>query len=298
MATRIESMDDLKIKFDGQTHQIEANTLITSLLHFTSIVQEVNKELGTGRKVEIKVNALPEGSFLVHFTLQTIYEVIQSDIFQKENLSIAKELIDTVSGLYRLIQFLRGKNPKSVKSDEGKTVIENVQGDVIIMNQPIVNIYQNNRTVKEALSQEFANLENDPYVTGMEILDKNDNPLVIIPRDQFSTLANPEDEPIQMDEKNIFDITHLTIYTLSFDRNVKWTFLYKGNKVQAKISEDFYEKIENRTERFGKGDHLEVELEIRQQLDKSVNDYINKSYKILRVLNHLPQSDQQTLFPK
>ncbi len=58
-----QDMDDLKIKFDGQTHQIEANTLINSLLHLNTIIQEINKELKTDKTISIKINALPEGSF-------------------------------------------------------------------------------------------------------------------------------------------------------------------------------------------------------------------------------------------
>ena len=64
-------MGDFKIKFDSNKHQIDANTLINSLLHITNITQEVNRELVTDRKIEIKVNAFKEGSFLVHIILET-----------------------------------------------------------------------------------------------------------------------------------------------------------------------------------------------------------------------------------
>jgi len=48
--------NDFKIKFDGQQHQVDANVLISSLIHTTTIVQEVNKYLNSGKKIEIKVN--------------------------------------------------------------------------------------------------------------------------------------------------------------------------------------------------------------------------------------------------
>ena len=56
-APKINDMEDMVIKFDGDNHQIEANTLINSLIHFTNIVHEVNKELGNAERVAINIKA-------------------------------------------------------------------------------------------------------------------------------------------------------------------------------------------------------------------------------------------------
>jgi len=57
--------NDFKIKFDGQQHQVDANVLISSLIHTTTIVQEVNKYLNSGKKIDINVKSLEKGSFYV-----------------------------------------------------------------------------------------------------------------------------------------------------------------------------------------------------------------------------------------
>lgn len=61
-------MEAMKIKFGG-ANEIDANTLINSLLHFTNIVHETHKEIaksfGVQKKVEVKIKATHEGSFLV-----------------------------------------------------------------------------------------------------------------------------------------------------------------------------------------------------------------------------------------
>ncbi|MBK6626115.1 MAG: transposase [Flavobacteriales bacterium] len=69
MAPASPTGSDFKIKFDGQQHQVDANVLISSLIHTTAVVQEVNRSLNSGKKIEIKVKALEPGSFLVHIEL-------------------------------------------------------------------------------------------------------------------------------------------------------------------------------------------------------------------------------------
>lgn len=61
--------NDFKIKFEGQYHQVDTNVLISSLIHTTTVVQEVNRYLNSGKKIDIKVKALEKGSFLCHIEL-------------------------------------------------------------------------------------------------------------------------------------------------------------------------------------------------------------------------------------
>lgn len=292
------SVEDVKIKFDGQTHQISANTLINSLLHFTNIVQEVNREIASGSRVEVKVNALPEGSFLCHISVQSVLDVVEL-IFTKENLAVAKEIIDVVKNIYELSKFLKGKKPKSVEATPDKTVVTNNNGDTIIINNPVYNIYTNNRIVREAIAQEFETLENDVNVTGFELLDVNDVPLVQIDKSLFSEIASLAEDAIAKEDRILSRIGLLNIVRLSFERNMKWEFYFDGNKIAAKLTDEEFVKLIDAGESFAKGDALEAELEIRQEFDGSVNAFVNKSYKINRIIRHIPRPRQQNLnFPK
>lgn len=288
-----ESMEDIKIKFDGDTHQIEANTLINSLFHFTNIVQEVNKVLDTGQRIEVKVNALPEGSFLLHITVQSIMDAAEH-IFTKENLVVAKEIISGVKDVFSLYKFLKGRKPEKIVADATSTTVTNYNGDTVVFNNPTLIIYQGNRTIREAISQEFATLHADTKVTGFELLDENDRQLLEVDRSEFQEMANSNEEPIEPDERILPKEGMLSIYTLSFDPNIKWTFYYEGNKITAKISDDFILRIDQ-GEKFAKGDSLRAEFEIKQQFDIGVNDYINKSYRITSIIEHIPRSEQQKL---
>lgn len=62
--------ETMQIKFEGQEHQIDSNTLINALIHYNTIIAEANKELGGGaRSVSVKVNAIEKGSFVIDIAL-------------------------------------------------------------------------------------------------------------------------------------------------------------------------------------------------------------------------------------
>lgn len=292
-------MDDFKIKFDGNTHQIDANTLINSLLHLTNITQEVNRELATDRKIEIKVNAIKEGSFLVHIVLETSLIEAVGNLFNKENLAIAESIVGVVGGLYGLAKFLKGKDSKLLESNDNSVKIENTKGDVTYIDNRVFKIYQNNKTVRESISQEFETLNNDENVTGFELLGKDDTPIVKIPREDFLEISNVEDNVILPDERLVVKEGKLFIFSLSFDINAKWSFYYEGNKFTAKINDDEFVKLIDSGEKFAKGDTLDAEFEIRQEYYEPANTYVNKSYKIIRIIKHNPRNEQSKLdFPK
>ena len=290
--------EDIKIKFDGQTHQIEANTLINSLLHFTTVVQEINKDLKTNKNVEIKINALPEGSFLVHFTLEAT-SVLQEaiDMFAGHKATALASLITITGGVYTIAKFLKGKKPQSIETKGDNTTIINGDGDSLVIGNLSINIYNNNSKIQEAIAQEFAALDNDANVEGFQLFDQRDSVVVQIARDEFSAISGNEGYIETKDSNVIIKNAMLNIVRLSFDKNQKWEFYYEGNKISAKISEDndFLNRID-KGEQFAKGDSLNVELEIRQEFDETVNTFINKSYKINKIIRHIPRPKQSRLF--
>ncbi|MDR0763060.1 MAG: hypothetical protein LBF01_01000, partial [Bacteroidales bacterium] len=276
---------EFKIKFDGQQHQIEANVLINNLIHTSTIIQELNRELNTGKKIEIKIKALEKGSFLVHIDLIQGVDAVRN-IFTRENLTFAAEIIGGIYGIIGIYKFLKGKKIKSKKENTDGTIrIENVDGDVNVFDNFVVNIYENNVTIKDAISQSFETLENEPSIDGYEILDKDEKPFIRVDRSEFEYLSIKSEE-IEADEKIVKIAATLNIVRVSFDTKLAWEFYYKGIKISAKVNDtDFQNRIDD-GEAFSKGDVLQVELEIRQKFDTTVNTYINKSYKVNKIIEH------------
>lgn len=284
--------NNFKLKFDGQLHQIDANILINSLIHTTSIIQEVNRYLDTGKRIDIKVKALERGSFLVHIELlETTMDSLKS-LFTKENVELASTIVTLLAGLIEIKKFLKGRKAKSVDQKEDKAEITNENGDVLIIESLTFTIYEHSPIIEEALSQNFDSLNNDPSITGFEITDRDENSIIRVDREEFSDLSLKSEE-ITNDERIIKEAATLNIVRLSFEESLKWEFYYKGNKISAKIKDpNFYELI-NKGESFAKGDILEVEIQINQKWDESVNTFVNKSYQINKIIRHILRNEQQ-----
>jgi hypothetical protein len=294
MANEQITDNDFKIKFDGQQHQVDANVLISSLIHTTTIVQEVNKYLNSGKKIDIKVKALEKGSFLCHIELvETTLDTLKN-LLTKENIEVGAAIIGSVVGLIELKKFLHGKKAKEIKQRGDKTEITNNEGNVIIIENATFNIYEHNPIVKDALTQNFDVLNNDPAITGFEITDKNEKPLVRVEKSEFVDMAQKSDE-IEEGERKIIEAATVNIVRLSFEENLKWDFYYRGIKISAKIADpNFYELID-KGQAFAKGDILEVELQISQKFEETVNTFVTKSYQVNKIIRHLSRNEQQKL---
>ncbi len=281
---------DFKIKFDGEQHQIDANVLINNLIHTTSIIQEINRELHSGKTIDIKIKALQKGSFLIHIDLvETTFDTLKN-LLTRENIETAGAIIGGFVGLIELKKFLKGNEIKSKLESGDKIKIENEKGQVIFIENFVYNVYENNTIVKDALSQSFETLENDSSITGYEITDGNEKPLVRVDREDFEFLSL-KSEKLNKDEKLLTQSASLNIVKLSFDNKLKWEFYFKGNKITAKVEDPNFQKRIDNGESFSKGDMLEVEIEIKQKFDKTVNTFINKSYKINRIINHIKREE-------
>lgn len=285
--------NDFKIKFDGQQHQVDANTLISSLIHTTTVVQEVNNFLNSGKKIEIKVKALEKGSFLVHIEL--VETALQSlkNLLTKDNIEVAAAIIGTVVGLIEIKKVLKGKKPKEVKPEGDRTKITNENGDILIIENATFNIYENNTKVKDALSQNFDVINNDPAITGFELTDKNEVPIIRVEKDEFADMALKSDYFLE-GERQLIEASTINIVRLSFEENLKWDFYYRGIKISAKIADPIFYELINKGEAFAKGDTLEVELQMNQKFDDSVNTYVTKSYQVNKIIRHISRNEQQS----
>lgn len=283
---------DFKLKFDGQLVQIDANILISSLIHTTNAIQEINRYLDSGKNIEIKVKAPEKGSFLIELNLvETALDTLKY-IFTKENLEVAGTIIGILTGLISLKKFLKGKKPKDVVQEANITIITNSEGDVINIDNRVFNIYDKSQYINDALSQNFESIQNDPAITAFEITDDNEKSYIRVEKEEFEFLSIKSAE-ISDKERIVTEAATLNIVRLSFEENLKWDFYFRGNKISAKIKDpDFYQLID-KGESFAKGDVLEVELQTTQIWEESVNTFINKSYQILKIHRHLVRGEQQ-----
>lgn len=287
--------NDFKIKFDGEKHQIDANVLINNLIHISNIIQELNRNLDSGKHIDIVIKSLDKGSFLVHVELmETVVESIKN-IFTSENVFYSSALIAGLVGVIDLAKFLKKDKNPTITEIGDKVKLKDSSGNTIIVGSNIYNIYQNSPVIKEAISSNFRTLDSDPNITGFEITDKDENVLVEVEKSEFDDLASLSSIKIQNDDRIISERVHVVIIRPSFDENLKWDFLYRGNKKSAKINDPEFKLRIDKGEPFAKGDVLEIDLQITQSYDSTLDAYKDKSYQVNKIYDHIKRNEQSKL---
>ncbi len=94
--------ETLTIKFDGQSHQVDVQTFVYSVLNFTTVVKEANSKSG-GKPLNINIKAPEKGSLLVHLVTETVNN---QTLLNGSNL--LGSVIVIVGGLYKVHQSISG----------------------------------------------------------------------------------------------------------------------------------------------------------------------------------------------
>lgn len=280
---------NLEIKFGGDLHEIDVDLLIESLVSYSFVTQESAAYLSPGIRVDIKIKAPREGSFII---LLDLIAQNANNLFTKENVALTSGIIGIVGGLYRFKKWIaKNGKPEVVKPTEDNSIeISNSKGNITI-NQDVYNIYQENPKVRENLRSTFSKLKEREEIIDFSIRDvdlKKD--IFRVEKSDFALLASSDDEIEQRKRKVLKDKQELSVFKIVFRENYKWEFYYQGVKVYASIKdEDFFKKIEKGEVAFRSGDKLIVDLEIEQVFNESANTFVNDSYYILKVIEHIPR---------
>ena len=290
--TDTDLKDDFRIKFEGQTHQIDANTFVNYLLHFNTLVQEVNRELAPERKIRVKINALEPGSFIIAIELQSYLLKALGFLSSERTVSYLNGIMGIISSLIAVKLFLKGdpKPTNVVQSANGNVTITSPDGSTLIISAPVYNIYNTNSVVNQALTRQFETLQQDPNVEGIALSTGNKETLVDVQRTEFAILAQ-EHFIDEAGVRNEIRKTLLSIVKLSFDQKLKSDFIYMNIRISAYIKDKSFYELIDKGQYFAKGDKLEVNLKVNLAHDISIQEDIIKSYEILEVFRHIPRND-------
>lgn len=285
----------MQIKFEGQTHQIDANTLISALVSYQAIIAESNKELGGGAKtIDLKVNAIEKGSFVIDVSLM---ENLLKQIFSGDTMGYLANLGAVVGGVYAAYKALKGK---PAKTDGDKKAVEIKYPDEkinVTLNNCIVNVY-NQPMVREAVSKSIEAADSDANVEGLSIESSNITSPVTFKRSEFKEYIYngfDEENTIPNEQIEVVDAL-LTIIALNFEPGSRWQFIYNGFKIQMIVKDDALMRKIDEGERFGKGDAIRVKMKIVKRYNTTYKAYENKSYKIVEFIEHILAPKQERLF--
>lgn len=287
--------NDFKIVFASEKHEVDIETLIGCLMHTSNIIQEVNRSLGTEKKIEVKIKALEQGSFEIHIEL---IEKLLDSIFSKDNINISAEIISVVAGLYGFVKWLKSKIKKTEKVDDGVEVtLEN--GDKTTININVYNTFNESKIVRESIAKQISALEKNKDISGFKFESNETN--VYISDEEFSSvvktissLNSEAKEPI----KDILEDRKILIIRPSFDKDLKWDFVFDGQKISAKMNDEAMIKVIDNGEQFAKGDYMLVDIEVTKFYDNDLGVHLitKDSYKILRYKEHIKIEQVGKLF--
>lgn len=281
-----------KIVFDGQLHQVDVNTLISSLVNFSTILQEINSEINSGSKIDVKIRALAKGSFKIDHVL-SFPESKEGEIPIMNSEQIKMKLDNIVEITKDLLELKKEFKGEIIEGTEQEDTIQILtdKGDIKFVNKTSIKIYNSNQEVQNAITNQFKALENEPAIEDFEIRDEKDEILLKIEKDKFKDMSSKVDILTDRERKLTIKAS-LVVFKIVVEKGYQWEFFFKGNRIKAYISDDtFFKRIDN-GQPFAKGDRLEVQLEITQVFDETLNAFINKSFEVKKVENHIPRSKQ------
>lgn len=225
----------MQIVFEGQSHQIDANTLINVLIHYQTVINEANKELGGGaRSIELKVNAIEKGSFIIDVSMVESLK----QIFNGEVVEYLSNLCGIVGGVFGFYQLFKGKPVKKEDEKQALVVVSGNDNVVNIYKNTIVNIY-NQPVVREAISKSIETVDSDINVEGLRV-DSGTNKPIVFRRADFKDYIYDDfdlEKAVPEERDEIVDAV-LTIIALNFESGSRWLFLYNGFKIAITVKDD------------------------------------------------------------
>jgi hypothetical protein len=95
--TKIRKRDtnEFNITFEGDIGSVDVTLLTTTLLNFNTIIQEVNKELKTGKQVSLQIQTFKPGSYDIFCALAGDANLAHTlfSVMSKENFALAGTVI-------------------------------------------------------------------------------------------------------------------------------------------------------------------------------------------------------------
>lgn len=280
--------ETLTVKFDGQEHQVDVQTFAYSILNFATVIKETNKKV-TGSPIEINIKAPEKGSVLVDLVTK-----VTQDPTLISAISTGADVVTVVAGMYGLHKFISGRKIKETKKEDHSIKIHLEDGSTMTVAENVYNIYATTPAIPNGISQHFSALSDDPAVSKFEVIRKEEK-IIEVDKEDYDRLSIKQQIETENSRK-LVESAELHIYKVVFDKtDRKWEFYYKGNRISANITDEQFFKLIDGGESFAKGDQLRVDLQINQSIDESVGIYVNQSYQVLKVHEHIKRSEPMQL---
>jgi hypothetical protein len=274
-------------RYEGDLEYIDINTLITSQYHLTTVINEVKNEVCPENKLEIKIKPLEKASWPIE--LKLLLE--NYNLFSAESVNYISNIIEILVGLIALRVFLGGRKEETKIVIDNRVII-NLDNRTFETNETIYNIHAKNVTVDSSFNRAFEAIENDEDIDSIKITNRDNSDLIKVSRPEFSNVKAENEMFNEKTDHKIVANAPLRIFKVVFGEGFKWQFYFGGNKISANIEDDAFIQRVSSGEPFCAGDIIMADMRINMIFDNRVDSFINKSYVIEKVNQHIKRSEQ------
>lgn len=285
--------DSVVLHFETEGHRINAYTLASTLVSIADAAKAANSALNLGYDIEVVVEAIGPGSFRAK--IKAIYTA-SKNLFSRET---AMAVILGVIGNYIYERTFSVDDSVKVEIHTDEVIIE--RGDERIIVPRVVydatRKAEKNPQFVQAVNKTFEAVASDERISGIALVPELDSapPEVVVSRETIQRmpldlLPDPTTRPIEEQCK-------LQILKAILERGRrKWEFIWRGVKISAPVlHEAFWEDFIAHSITIAPGDILKVRLNIKQVLDPKTGIYINDSYEVIHVYEHILRPKQLPL---
>ena len=275
---------DYEFKYDGDSHEIDINTLLASQFHWAALIHEVHTALYPDTKIDIKIKALERGSFDV---IQVVEVSALAGMFALEHMHHVPDIFSTIADILSIKLFLKDRKAEEVTTD-GINITIICNGGTLDVSAGAFNIYKDNDVVTGALEEMSKALDKSDDIDAIEINEIEDGEkenIAKVDRDQFEDLGSSNPYLDKETDEEVEEVV-VAIYKLELNpgKKSKWSFIYKNRKINqvAILDSTFLESVPK--QRFGAGDRLRVRMLKKLKKDPVTGMFLEHKFEILEVL--------------
>jgi hypothetical protein len=292
---RVEQFQEtFVIHFGGDAPRINAYTLATTLVNIADAARAANFAINPGYDIEVVVEALGSGSFKAK--LRALYRGA-SNLFSNQAL---QALVLGVISNFIYTHTLAPDAEVKVSVTAEEVVVEQGETKIVVPRavHEATKLAEAQPQFVAAVREAVRVVETDSNVTSIGFSsDMQDQPVVRIPRERFATLVAPPTEVAVDDARDITEEADLDILRAILERSKRrWEFVRAGTRIAAPVTDEkFYNDFFAHDIKIAPGDRLRVKLKIRQRRVPGIGIFINDSYEVIEVFEHIPQPQQGKL---
>lgn len=255
-----ESVSELNFTFEGD-YDVNALSLARAIENLVALSTATASHSCPEAEVRLSVRAVKPGSLEILFMIAT---AAAQTLFSPAGVEYASDLASTITSLFEIKRFLRGKKPNQIETLDDRIIIERPDGTKITTPKSS-GVYFFDQSIDNSITNIIENASISPGVSGIRIGSHGRS--VKIERHEFEECA----VPVEISEDGKKKVTYtrrdvLFVRKPDLMGDSQWGFRTDRNIMADMADKDFLEKVFSREISVFSGMHLVADLEITTEL--------------------------------